>query len=119
MKVTRREVLFRGSVEDAVALLGSESEGPSFSLAGSWCITEGVTAPVIAAIKADLLLVERKGGFADYTLTTLLPRLDTGTNKEAVHELVEVWLAPGEETAGAPAVEQPRGHLLPARAPAR
>jgi WD40 repeat protein len=91
-KVTYREVLFRGSVADAVAFLGSGSEG-AVALAGRSLIhrKKEALAPVLAAIRADLFLVERKGGFHQLrNLIQLLPQLDP--KKEAVHELVEKWL---------------------------
>jgi len=94
-KVTHREILFQGSIEAAVTLVGSESKG-AVLLAGRFLIhrKKDALAPVLAAIKADLLLGERKGGFHQLnTLISLLPQLDAGTKREAAHELIEMWLA--------------------------
>jgi WD40 repeat protein len=94
-KVICREILFQGNIEEAVAMLGSESKG-AVLLAGRFLIhrKKEARAPVLDAIRADLLLTERKGGFDRlHTLITMIPQLDTGTKKDDVHELIETWLA--------------------------
>jgi len=94
-KVARREVLFRGSVAEAVELLGSESQG-AVILAGRFLMHHKKEArePVLAAIEADLLRAERKGGFNRLNnLISLLPGLSPATKKEDVQELLEKWLA--------------------------
>jgi WD40 repeat protein len=94
-KVTSREVLFRGSVVEAIELLGSESEG-AVALGGRFLIHRKKEAhlPVLADIEADLLRAQRKGGFRRLSnLISLLPRLSSEAKDEDVRELVEKWLA--------------------------
>jgi WD40 repeat protein len=93
-RLTCREILFRGSVEDAIALLGSASEG-AVVLGKRYLVhhRKETLAPVLAAIKADLFLLERKGGFHQLNnLVSLLSRLDPQPKMDSVHELIEMWL---------------------------
>ena len=93
-KGTCREVLFRGSVADAVELLGSESDG-AVILGGRFLAYHKKEArkPVLAAIDADLLRGERKDGFRRlHNLISLVPRLSPETTREDVRRLVDSWL---------------------------
>ncbi|HKB40559.1 MAG TPA: WD40 repeat domain-containing protein, partial [Gemmataceae bacterium] len=106
-KVKYREIQFRGSIAEAVGLLGSESRG-AVLLGGRFLMHNPNEArkPVLAAIEGDLLRTERKDGFRRlhhliYLLRRLLP---PEPRKEELDRLIEKWLAhlaknPGEPPA--------------------
>jgi WD40 repeat protein len=95
-KVKVREVLFRGTVAEAVELLDSESEG-AVVLGGRFLIHHQKEArkAVLKAVKKDLLRTERDDGFQRlHHLISLLPRvLPPQTRQQDLERLVEKWLA--------------------------
>jgi WD40 repeat protein len=95
-KVKVREVLFQGTIPQAVALIDSESEGAAV-LAGRFLIHHRKEArgPIVDAIDQDLLRTKRQHGFERLQhLISLLPQvLPEETRQEEGDRLVEKWLA--------------------------
>jgi WD40 repeat protein len=96
-KVRRLEILFRGTIAEAIELLGSASEGARI-LGSRFLIHKGTGShqPVIASIDNDLLGTERKtsAGYRRlHSLIQILPHLlPPETTEKELKRLVETWL---------------------------